>query len=369
MLVDPIFEPENRETLLEQIATIEKNIAASRAAHKSLKARLDKQAFAGDPNVTRLISEMLDAAGAGDRKKFSEASQRAHLYARRVISMDERKTSEIIKEQSQKPFGIKVPNCFGMKRTYIPAGLPSFLGGFGGQGKSTSALNLIYELWEQQKRILYVSLEMTRAQVLNRFLSIHKMHTQGLRLSWQEAFDLIRSGEASDFIDNEVSPLIHIKEREPGERFTCDDFLQYHEWYCQRYGDAPEIVILDYIGNLAGDAKDQYVTLTNAVRSITQYSKHTNHPWLILSQTNREASRSNGAPGIAGFKGSSAFDEDGALLITIGRHYGPLSYDAIEVRAVKNRMGPLESAFCKVDKETSAFCGTLTLEEVKSWKR
>lgn len=364
---------ETPDALHKKLEIARNNAIASQKEFQRLKEALSEADFSADPMIPRIVSNMLRAASQGNRQEFMTVAQKAYLYARKTIGQTKRTLHEAAIDEAGQSFGIQLPKDFGFKNIWLPAGLPSFVGGSAGHGKTSWLLNLVRAFREQGiKKGLIVSLEMTAGQFVNRLVAQEVFSVENNSMGWQESYEYIQKGYATDFLEKEVEPYIHIKDRAPGETFTIEDFLQYHEWYVNRYGE-PEYVALDYMQKLSRQPKqNKFEAIEKAIYSLTDYAKGTSYPWINLAQNNRDAFKStaHGAADLTAFEGSAGFEQDAGIGLTLGRHYGPpdIEYDILENRIVKNRKGASGiRSYVRIHKETGTLMGTTSSDEIKEW--
>jgi hypothetical protein len=357
----------------DQLMKLAGEIAESQKSFKALKDELAREEFARDPWAAALLKHILNATVAKDYRKVSELGLKLHLYAKRTIVAEQKSMHDKVVEETSAHRSIPIPERYGLN-AHLVAGIPSFVGGFAGKGKTTFAVNLAWDMLAQGKRILFVSLEMSEPMILNRLLAVDRFMERGESLGWHEARLLLSGGEGKDYLDT-IEPRLHIKQRNGSreitgrEPMTAADVLNYAEWYSVRHGE-PDVVVIDYAQIIDDPITDGGRNpLCKTLRTLTDGIKGTGAAWVVLAQDNRESYKAakNRAPDMTAFAGSPQFERDGGLLVTIGREHGK-AFDITELRVCKNRFGPVGSSFLIMDNASGSYGRKTSLEEIKQWR-
>jgi len=220
--------------------------------------------------------------------------------------------------------------------------------GGAGAGKSLIALNMTAEALRNGHSVGWVSLEMSREQLLLRLLGI----ATGRKLRDLEpgaSFDLGAFTAASyGFMDKLEVSGAHLWMAERPTR----DLPSVHQ-LMQRAVDAGcRLVIVDYaqLVSVAGAKLDDAMRQVSAAVQSVAYRQDVNT--LLLSQLNRSTTSEKGAPPtIFGLAGSSAIenDADQVLLIDQSAKTEDLYGKNFSVLLEKNRHGPSASIAVRMD--------------------
>jgi len=184
-----------------------------------------------------------------------------------------------------------------------------------GQGKSTLALNIAYNL--RQRNIAYYSLEMPAAQLMGRMASNHsninfkkirdKDMNEGEWTILQNTMKSIRDSSIR-FIDNGI----HINQLCAHAR-------------AMKNNNGLDLVIVDYIQLVGSDGQTREREVANITRKLKGLSMDLDVPVIALSQLSRDhEKRANPRPCLRDLRESGAIEQDSDLVMFL--------YDEAKVR-------------------------------------
>lgn len=358
----------NQEDIYKKIEIIKQTRIATEREYARLNALLAQQQFGSDPIITKLVMNILSAMQNADRTQFQKALLSALAYSSKSIISDQLPMEEEANSHKEKNV-IWMPEKIGMNVSF-PAGIPCFVIGSPGKGKTSFLVNLLYGFWQKGLRVVFYTLEMRRMEILNRLFAVYLLDERDADMTWTEIYAFMRSDNARDIIRNKIAPFIHIKEQNEGEEFTEESLMHYYEYYKYRKGFEPDVVIVDYFQRLKPSHNvlaQRGVAMTHQVNSLTKFALHTSASWIVAAQKNR-AGADLGSNALTSAKGTAAFEEDAALMVHTDRHIGPGFYDVLRCDVPKNRFGPNPTAYLKIHKSMAAIIGQTDEEEVRSWK-
>jgi replicative DNA helicase len=232
----------------------------------------------------------------------------------------------------------------------IIAGRPSM-------GKTAFALNVVkYAGVELRRRILVLSLEMSKEQLVQRLLCAEaKVNSQSVRTGYLEQRDWTRLtnaagrlAEAPIFIDD--TPAISVLEaRAKARRMKAEHGL--------------DLVVIDYLQLMRGrNAENRQQEISEISRSLKALAKELNVPVVALSQLSRavEARQSKDyRPQLSDLRESGALEQDADLIMFLYRpeRYGLQVEDGnlAEVIIGKQRNGPVDTVKLVFKPEFTSF--------------
>ena len=215
----------------------------------------------------------------------------------------------------------------------IIAGRPSM-------GKTSFALNIAYNIAQQNLPVAVFSLEMSKEQLTQRLLSsethIESNRIRSARLS-QNDLEKVFNG-----LDKLLKLPIYIDDT---PNLTVSQMRsQVRRLQTEKKGQIG-LVLIDYL-QLMGEGGDNRVQeLSKITRSLKALAREINAPVIALSQLSRAVeSRNNKRPMMSDLRESGALEQDADLIMMLYRdeYYNPDSLDrgVAEVIITKHRNGP-----------------------------
>lgn len=210
-----------------------------------------------------------------------------------------------------------------------------------GMGKTTLALNIAENISGADKPILFISLEMSRVQIMSKRISMTALlpytHLMTGRLN-EDDYDL-----ALQTIDKLCGRPFHLVDQ---SGMTTADILR-----TARQIDNLAAVVVDYLGLVkpSEDAakKPRYEQMTEISAELKAMAKMLNIPVLVLCQLNREnVSRGDARPRLTDLRDSGAIEQDADAVILLHRKdyykctaedYQAPDNEEIELIVAKNR--------------------------------
>ena len=208
------------------------------------------------------------------------------------------------------------------------------LGARPGMGKTTVALNIAEQVAAKGMPVLFISLEMTKRQVMCKrlaaFSSLPYAKLISGCLTWDEQIDM-----------EEALAVLKTRPVFINNRFglTVSDVSAMI-----RQVRGCRLVVVDYFGliSVEGEAKGRYEDYTQISGRLKQLACSLNIPILCLAQLNRETEkRTKKRPGLSDLRDTGAIEQDADGVIFLHRE-GYYSEDAppeIELILAKNRHG------------------------------
>lgn len=189
-------------------------------------------------------------------------------------------------------------------------------------GKSLFLEHIFWHLSKLRKKVLFISSEMSQANVLDR-QAIRLFDKELLRMTVSERAECI--GKINDI---QGSSLILDGSFTPTQ---IDNLVKTHK---------PEIVLVDYLGNLQLENKkitDEYARVTSISTQLARLRKEWNIPAIIACQLSREG---RGRPQLHHLRSSGQIEQDADVVMLAWRDGDMASGDAkILINCDKNRFG------------------------------
>lgn len=212
----------------------------------------------------------------------------------------------------------------------------NILAGRPGMGKTTQGLAIAERVAASGRRVLFVSIEMSRQQIWAKRLA----NACGVSYSRIMAADLNGEEEsrmASALADLAVRPFITVEDAKTVESI---------ERYARRVPEL-RLLVIDYVGLIQSER--EFVNRNDEVAKISQdlkaLAKRLNIPILGLSQINREnTKRSDKRPTMADLRDSGAIEQDASVVMLLHREGYYKTEDRpqseeLEIIVDKNRHG------------------------------
>lgn len=209
------------------------------------------------------------------------------------------------------------------------------IGGRPGMGKTTAALNIAERIAANEKRVLFLSLEMSLEQIASKRLAI----LSGI------SYNALYTGR---LCEDDYDMLPKPRQQMVTSRFdTITDGVttaQELSVLLRMHKDV-DIVFVDYMGILEPAEEDRqkpkYEQMTNISKALKAMAKRNNIPVVALSQLNRASLNNAGKrPSLADLRDTGAIeqDADGVILVHRPGYFdADANQDDIELIVAKNR--------------------------------
>lgn len=207
-----------------------------------------------------------------------------------------------------------------------------------GCGKTTLALNIALKVLQQGKRVLFVSLEMSREQIVARLISL---------VARKYTFSDIISGRAVR--ENQEGWDVLTETGAKLSRLSLDVFDRAGATVDRILLDAQakqyDLVVIDYFGLLDhGNGSSRYDQTSHTSNSIKRMARKLGVPVLCLAQLNREVEgRNGGMPRLSDLRETGHLEQDADCVLFIhpsAEKVGEGEGTKTEIIVAKNRHGP-----------------------------
>ena len=204
-----------------------------------------------------------------------------------------------------------------------------------GCGKTTLAAALAERMLERGRRILFISLEMSRKQLMARRVAADVGRATAAQILRGELSEEERKAVGESLVKLAKRPLF----------FNRRASLNTSEIQFLAKQNRADVVIIDYLGLMKHDAgKSLYERVTGTSNQLKRMARGLETPVLCLAQLNRGVEgRQNQEPRLSDLRDSGAIEQDADGVLLIHRpaiedadEYGPTP---MEVTVAKNRHG------------------------------
>lgn len=210
-----------------------------------------------------------------------------------------------------------------------------------GMGKTTLALNIAENIASADKPVLFVSLEMSRVQIISKRIAMASL------LSYTD----IMTGRLRDY---ELKTADSILDRVITRPFAMTDKSSMTAAEILRAAkqvDGLQAVVVDYLGLVRpseeAQKKPRYEQITEISAGLKAMAKSLDVPVLVLAQLNREsANRAGSRPQLTDLRDSGAIEQDADAVVLLHRKdyyeaakddYTAPEIEEIELIVAKNR--------------------------------
>lgn len=216
----------------------------------------------------------------------------------------------------------------------IPAGALAVVGGRTGEGKSSVCLGTALHNAVEGRTVLLASLETTPSQFL--FRAASWLTGYGCSDLSQMGFDSSEWKEAEEYIKSlplyiDFSPGLTIA------RLARDIST------LQQQGEAPELVIADYLQLFRGEGESRQIMVGEVARSLKELALSTDCSMLVASQLNRQGSYrgEERSPRLSDLRDSGVVEESAQQVLLIEWNDEQTEEgQAVTIHCAKNSHGP-----------------------------
>ena len=181
------------------------------------------------------------------------------------------------------------------------------LGGRTSQGKTSLAVNFAYNLAVSGKKVLFVSLEMTKSELFKKIISL------GTGIPYEK----LRSG----WLTTEEREIINDKGR---EFYNLDNFILMDDLYTLNsihksvITHKPDVLIVDFIQHMRfSKGENRAYQIEEIMKGLKHIAKIEKCVVIILSQINRGSEPGDKLPRAENLKGSGSLEESGDVVLLI----------------------------------------------------
>ena len=181
------------------------------------------------------------------------------------------------------------------------------IGGFSSNGKSSLAVNFAIDFCQDEKRVLFCTLEMPPKAVMRRILA-HNNRINTMRFRIKNGL----TEEDKSKIKTNIDIIDKIWNYNCIQVYTVPDIIRAVNKY------KPEILLIDYLQNISGDDNlSFYAKRTKHVMEIQRLAREQNITIFLLSQFNRPQDGKIGRPHNSNLRDSGAIEERADIIFLI----------------------------------------------------
>lgn len=225
------------------------------------------------------------------------------------------------------------------------------LGGYTSVGKSWFGIHMASQWFLNNRKTLYISLEMPSEEILWRVIA---------RQTNRKIFNIKTGIGLSDEAKAEVEGEIDLAKDYP--LYIQDNLMTWDEVLFSIlkniYSNGVECVVIDYVQNIVMDGKSEYEAMSLIIRELQRIAVENNVFILALSQVNRESQKYN--QNVFGFKGSGNLENAADVAIVVSKG---IDDETRIVNLGKNRAGVIGKVSCQVDFSKGTIIETGIYEE------
>ena len=247
-----------------------------------------------------------------------------HASSDTVIHSSVDAGQSVIDNLSKDPSELGIYTGYMKLTEFLPAGWKKgrmyIVGGRTGGGKSAFLLNVALETFTQNKRVLYVSLEMDEAALAQRMLancaSINNFRLEGNAVSEKEKADLRRELAAWDELRARGAALDFCILNSPTIQQLNARILASE----MQAGKPYDMIIVDYVGaevmSTERQTKDDFAKAAELWTGMRDIKHHFSAAWVVGAQLNRGAMNAE-EPDLTHIHGSSVAEKGADLVILL----------------------------------------------------
>lgn len=259
----------------------------------------------------KTITQIQDAQEHIKKYKLQERESKLFDVAIEYLNNYDNKSENIIKTDYK-----CIDNLIGG----FQGGNYIILAGATGMGKTAMAINLIMKIIKQNKKVLFVSLEMTTWEILSRVIS------KELKIP----AECIRNHTLSEKALNDYAKYIdgeEFKKLQENITIPASNNLSISKIEEIVRKSKADIVFIDYLGLIQSDLKSSaYEQVSEISRRLKLLAMETDKPIICLHQLNRaNADRKDKRPKLSDLRDSGKIEQDADFITFV---YRPCYYDS-----------------------------------------
>lgn len=220
-----------------------------------------------------------------------------------------------------------------------------------GMGKTSLALNIMLNLAQKGQKALFISLEMSKKELLKRCISILSgvpfNHIEGNTLSQSELNSVIETAASIDEM--------------PFYIVDSNDTLKDVDLTIKHYvrTDDIRLVIIDYLQLIRDRTvyNNKVLEVTNISRDLKLLARKTNIPFLVLTQLNREIEKRNShEPQLSDLRESGSLEQDAdTVMFLYAKDKQSFTVGNMMLKVAKNRNGEIGQSSIQFIKSIQKF--------------
>lgn len=221
------------------------------------------------------------------------------------------------------------------------------LGGRSGHGKTDFALNIALKAAKKGARVLYLSMEMTRDQLMDRIASnIAQIDSIKLRDNTLAADDIAKIATALDAIAKKTKLFI-----DDGTNLKFTDI----EAKCLKY--KPEVLFIDHLGLIKGSKRTQWENQFEISQELRQLANKMGIAIFALAQQSSRAEKAKDKTAVmSDVKGTDGIANDADAVMFISADLEGETWHDVTLQITKNRNGGTKPIHMRWNPKFHTYC-------------
>lgn len=221
------------------------------------------------------------------------------------------------------------------------------LAGRSGHGKTDFALNVALKVAKRGTRVLYLSMEMTREQLMDRIASnITLIDSMKIRDNTLSADEIAKIACALDAIAKKTKLFI-----DEGTNLTFADI----EAKCLKF--KPEILFIDHLGLVKGNKKTQWENQFEISQELRQLANRMGIAVFALVQQSSRAEKAKDKTAImSDVKGTDGIANDADAVMFITADVEGEAWRDVKLQLTKNRNGENKPVYLRWNPQFHTYC-------------
>lgn len=258
---------------------------------------------------------------------------------------------EYLSTERPKPFATGLKNLDKALNGGLFPGTLNILGGRPGEGKTTLALQIGMEMAKQGGRVLFISLEMSQQELIERLLCARLERSQTeLRFMQDEG---VLEKASTNFLDELKKSFLHIVDDQGADLNGIKALLKAKE---EAGEPPPQLLVVDHLQMVwLPETQQRTDAIATYLRELKDLAKERDMAVIVCSQINRSvySQKGNGnggyVPAAHNLKSSGAIEELADLVLLGYRknldqdldEVGAMKDIEYEIKIAKHRRGPM----------------------------
>lgn len=253
---------------------------------------------------------------------------------------------EYLSTERPKPFATGLKNLDKALNGGLFPGTLNIIGGRPGEGKTTLALQVGFEMAKAGGRVLFISLEMSQQELIERLLCARLERSQTELRFMQDSGVLEKA--STNFLDELKTSFLHIVDDKGADLNGIKALLKEKE---EAGEPSPQLLIVDHLQMVwLPETQQRTDAIATYLRELKELAKERGMAVIVCSQINRSVYAQKGnTPAAHNLKSSGAIEELADLVLLGYRknldqdldEVGAMKDVEYEIKIAKHRRGPM----------------------------
>ena len=333
----------------DKIKSIQQDIEELTKKKAELIQEIKEREFSSDINIDDMILRFREAKSKGDIAEANRILGNLNDAVKITVKTDNRSLPEQITDYAKSSSPIKYPWDMDL---YMKNGGSHIFGARPGVGKTTIALNFIYQSFKRNQPSIFYSFEQVEPDIWIRLIQFYLYDKHNKQTKYNDILQSFRRNQEFGELHKQVSiALEEMKEQIvviDSTGWTVQDISASYEHQKNNFGARRiQYVVVDYIQRVRpsrNSGSTKLEKIEGIVMDLTSKVKRTNSAWIILSQLTRQRNDiKNQLPDSSWFKETGTIEEDAtqAIILTREKDTNGSYTPTIGMHVVKNRYGTI----------------------------